>query len=373
LSRNRANHSKGQAFGACSFLLVWLALHLLGCAGGVPRERADAPPISPDTLTAAAAAAVASGDYPGAKSFYDEALAADPEHAPALRGLAELAVKTGDPVSAVSYYERLAASDASTPSDHIDLARALSDAGRTDDAILHLQGAAGRYPTSARIQSELGLLLLERGRTDDALPHLERAVALDGVETRTAHSALAKTLFEAKRFDEAAAALESYNQRYPGDFDVNMKLGYIHFQNGAYREALACYRSAVDARPESIDARVALAKTLERLERFDNAIRVYDSAIEIGGITPELEPVILAQANLLNKRGKYAQTLDLVERAAAVFPETAGLACARGMALAAQGRYAEAVKAFRAAATDPAWSEFANAQLRRIEQLRGSR
>lgn len=377
--RTCVSHFKEQTYTVCSFLFVLLIIcagvYLAGCAGGVPSGGTAHGDLlaEPDSLTSIARTAVASGDLTRAKSLYDAALEAEPDHAGALRGLAELAVTVGDPVSAVSYYDRLSMTDSSTPEDQVGLAKALTSAGRPDDAVAQLGAAARQYPDAAQLQAELGLLLLELGRMDDALPYLYRAVELNGASTKAAHMALGQALFDEKRYSEAAEVLDSYNLRYPGYFDVNMQLGFIYFQNGSFKKALPCYRAAVDAKPNSVDARVGLAKTLEQLDRIDSAIRAYDRAIEIRGVSRELEPVILAQANLLNKSGKYGRTLDLVARAGAVFPETAGLACARGMALAGEGRYGEAVAAFRTATGDPRWSEFANAQIRRIQKLGSDR
>jgi tetratricopeptide (TPR) repeat protein len=149
-----------------------------------------------------------------------------------------------------------------------------------------------------------------------------------------------------------------------------MMLAYIHFKNGEYESALPCYRAAVDARPGSIDARVGLAQTLEKLDRIDTAIRIYDDAIEIRGTVREMEPVIVAQADLLNRRGKYARSLDLIERAERSFVLTPGLACAKGMALAGEGRYDEAIVSFARASTDARWGEFANQQIQKIKAVR---
>jgi len=182
--------------------------------------------------------------------------------------------------------------------------------------------------------------------------------------------ASAQALFDEKRYDEAEDVLVSYLALDPHDYDVNMQLAFIYFNRGDYEDALPCYRAAVDAKPTRVDSRVGLAKTLEQLGRTDNAIRAYEGALEIRGYVREMEPVIIAQANLLNQRGKYDRTLELVQRAGTEFPETPGLACARGMALAGEGRYDEAIAAFGRATGDPRWSEFANAQIRRIQSLR---
>ena len=131
--------------------------------------------------------------------------------------------------------EYQATTDASTPEDHIGMARALTSTGRPDDAVGRLTAAARQYPDSAQLQAELGLLLLELGRMDDATPYLYRAVELNGASTKAAHMALGEALFDEGRYPEAAKVLDSYNQRYPGDFDVNMRLGFIYFQNGSFK------------------------------------------------------------------------------------------------------------------------------------------
>ena len=302
--------------------------------------------------------------------MYDAALDIDPAFAPALRGLADLALETGDPTSAVYYFETLTTGADATPEDFGRLADALVREGRASDAMKRLGAAAQRYPDEATIQAQYGLLLLENGRTDEALRQLGLAVDIGGASTRAAHRALGTTLFELRRYGEAASALDSYDRRYPGDFEVNMKLAFIHFENGAFDHALPHYRAAVDAKPTSVDARVGLAKTLEKLGRTASAIRTYEKAIEIRGFAEEMEPVIIALANLLNQTGKYERTLDLVARAGAAFPETPGVACARGMALVGEGRYDEAVEAFARATGDTRWSEFANEQIHRIQNKR---
>jgi len=346
-----------------------LALILSCASGGPPQGRAGPGlPADPDSLVTVGRTAAGSGDYARAKEMFDAALTADPHNVEARRGLAQLSVAIGDPVSAVYYYESLLELSGDHTRDHIELARVLEESGRGDEALVLLTEATAAHPNQAQLHGELGYVLLERGETDKALQHLRLAV--DTGAGATAHRKLADTLFQLERYQDAADVLASYNERYPGDFDVNMKLAYIYFARGNHKSALPFYRAAVDANPKSVDARVGLAKTLEALDRIDNAIRIYDGILEMRGLTREMEPIIISQANLLNKRGKYARALDLVENAADQFPETPGLSCARGMALAGEGRYEEAVTAFSLATGDPRWSEFANAQIRRIQSIR---
>jgi tetratricopeptide (TPR) repeat protein len=302
--------------------------------------------------------------------MYDAALEIDPNCAPALRGLADLFSGTGDPTSAVHYYNILTPLAEATPEDFCSLAEVLVRADHVDEAIEQFGAAAERFPRDPTIRSQFGLLLLQNGRTEEAVHQLKLAAELGGRSQRAAQRALGTTLFDIGRYEQAVVALKAYDDGYPGDFDVNMKLAFIHFDKSAFEAALTYYRAAVDTKPTSVDARVGLAKTLEKLDRTSSAIRAYEKAIEIRGFTAEMEPVIISQANLLNRTGKYDKTLDLVARATAAFPETPGLACARGMALAGEGEYDQAIAAFSKATGDAAWSEFANEQIRRIRTRR---
>jgi tetratricopeptide (TPR) repeat protein len=350
-------------------------LQSYGCTGARRQTGAAAVDAAAevDSLAAKGRDATETGQYTSAKSMFDAALALDPDHAPSLRGLARLADETNDPVSAAYYYEQLIERADSGPKDHAGLATALVRAGRTEEALGRLETAANLYPADAQIQARLGTLLLDQNRTKEAMRHLEKAVELGGPSARDAHRELGRALFDRERYDDAISVLSSYDERYPGDFDVNMELAYVYYDRGDYEAALPYYRAAVDARPKSVDAMVGVAKTLEQSGRIDSAIRAYARALNARGLSREMEPVIIAQANLLNKRGKYDRALDLVESAGASFPETPGLACARGMALAGDGRYDEAVAAFSRASGDRKWSEFANEQIRRIEKLRRGR
>jgi len=149
-----------------------------------------------------------------------------------------------------------------------------------------------------------------------------------------------------------------------------MQAAWIHFDRKRYDSAADCYRSAAQTRPKSVDARVGLAKAYERLGSTDSAIRAFDKAIKLHGLDRQIAPVVLAQANLLNKTGRHGRALALVESCQNAFRLTAGLECALGMALAGDGRYDDAIEAFAHATGDAQYMDFAYEQIRRIKQLR---
>jgi tetratricopeptide (TPR) repeat protein len=375
LNRYHSIAIREQAFLACS-LLLFCALLAGGCASTSPPP-ATRPVargvVTPDSLSRLGTTALEARDYQGALEYFRDALEADPHDSASLRGLVALSLATGDATSAVAYGETNAESgDDVRPQDYVDLVRALRDAGQSQGARVRLEQGVDRFPESAVLQGELGLVLLD-DHPAEAEPHLKKALAVGpSGETRVVLKKWAEHLFSAGDYRAARPLLEKYDRRYPGDFDVNMSLAFIYGEDGSPKRALPHYRASVSARPKSVDARVSLARTLEKVGRTDSAIREYEKAIAVSGMSPQIEPVLIAQANLLNKKGEYARVLDLIDKAGAAFPQTPGLSCARGMALGGQGRYDEAIRAFSAAMSDRKWGPFAAAQIDRIRSLRSA-
>ncbi|MCH7548525.1 MAG: tetratricopeptide repeat protein [Candidatus Krumholzibacteriota bacterium] len=284
-----------------------------------------------------------------------------------LRGMADIASRSGDAVTTAHYYGRLRESGALQVDDVLTLAGVQKRSGQTHEAIGTLESGVVRFGDDARLLSELGLLLALAGRTDEARETLEAAIAIK--DSESAYRSLADLLFESGDYDSALPVLLSYAERYPGDFSTHMRAGYILFDRGEFEAASRCYREAIEARPASVDARVALARSYESMDRIDAAVRTYGKALELRGIVREMEPVILAQSNLLNRKRRFERTIDLLEQAGDSFPLSAGLECALGIALAGEGRNEDAVVAFSRAASDRRYGELARSRIRQIEEL----
>jgi len=342
-----------------------------GCGGmsvgSGPGARSE---VTPDSAAAAAAQLVAERDFGGAMLIYRGILEVDPQHVPSLRGMLDLSSQTGDATTGAHYYEILSQGDALIASDVLTMAALYERSGNSSTALEVLEAGADRFPENTEILSALGLALVKAGNTVEARRRLEAAAPAGGDAGRRAHRALADLLFEAGDYEAALPVLLEYETRYPGDFSVNMRAGWIYLESGDYDAAIDHYRLAVDAKPSSVDARVSLASAYEKSGRVDSAIRTYDKAIKQRGMVREAEPLILAEANLLNRKGRYDRTLELLEEAGEAFPLTPALNCALGMALAGDGRYDEAVEAFESAIHDRQYGDFARDQIKRVEGLK---
>lgn len=345
---------------------IWLcALCACGTSGLPAGESTE---IDADSLAAVADERAHANDAGAAMLLYRLALESDPSHTPSLRGMAGIASRTGDAVTTAHYFGRLQETGTLQVNDVLTLADVQKRSGETHAAISTLESGVVRFGNDPRMLVELGGLLAQVGRMDEARKTLEAAIAIG--ENETALRSLGDLLFESGDYDSALPVLLSYAQHYPGDFRTNMRVGYILFDRGEFEAAAHRYRDAVESRPSSVDARVALARSYENIDRIDMAIRTYGRALELRGLVKEMEPVILAQSNLLNKKGRFERSIDLLEQAGGSFPLGAGLECALGMALAGEGRYDDAVVAFGRAVSDRRYGELARNQIQKIEELR---
>lgn len=353
----------------CSLLC---ALSLGACTAQMAANGGAVSPgkITPDSLATTAAEQVAAGDLQGGMATYRQALDLDAHHAASLRGMVDVAAAAGDPVTARHYHDTLVATGVASASDYAEMAEVLESAGDKRGASDVLSAGLSSFPDDGALNLEAARVALSRSRTGQATGYLKKAMSAGGPSGRKAHRMLCNTYFDDAEYDAALPLLESYQRKYPGDFQVNMRAAYIHLSRDEFKAASHYYRNAVGANPKSVDARVSLAKCQHELGDLDAAIRSYDKALKVSGLTRQVAEVVLAQANLLNERGKHDRALHLLEECEASFPLTPGLQCARGMALAAVGLYDDAVRAFAAATSDYRYGEFAQSQIRRIQSIR---
>jgi Flp pilus assembly protein TadD len=180
------------------------------------------------------------------------------------------------------------------------LGQELAIAGRHDEAMAHLRAAAPGYP---RARYHLGGELFNAGRIDEAMAELQAFVSaepalVEAVQarimlgkgfmlrrqwpqaeeqlrllltmvpqanpTRTAVvGALADTLFQEQRFDEAASHYRAYLSARPTDGGAATNLGIALSALGKDEEALAAFRLAVQINPRDPVARRNLELALE--------------------------------------------------------------------------------------------------------------
>jgi tetratricopeptide (TPR) repeat protein len=152
-------------------------------------------------------------------------------------------------------------------------------------ALQDLEAVAAVHPGFADVQNLMGLCLSLLGRPEDALAAFDRAVALNAGYVE-AHLNRAITLNDLGRTEEAREsflrAAEADGEKSGGRFssaaaarlaNKHLELGDLYGEAGAPEEAVEQYRAAIGLRPQFLDIRNKLGRTLLDLGRADEALR----------------------------------------------------------------------------------------------------
>ena len=224
---------------------------------------------------------------------------------------------------------------------------------------------------------------------------------------------LGNALMEAKRMEEAAAALRVAAERDPDTVNIHINLGVIGLETKSFEPAERSFRRAIALDPDNFHARQNLAAALRRQRRFEESLaamhaaakltpapsaqhyfymasdavelarpqeaaRYYQQALQVDPEYNEarnrllflyleqkdyaaalrLEPTLMDVLSRLAydqfHAGQVDEALQLYRHQVAIEPENAAAHANLGAALAQSRRYREAMKSFeRARALDP--------------------
>jgi protein O-GlcNAc transferase len=128
-----------------------------------------------ESLTAALAHHQA-GRLNEAEQFYQEVLAAEPNHANALHLMGVIASKLQRYKEAVQYFERALHLNPDDPVAQYNLGNAFRDQEKLDQAIEYYRRALALQPAYADAHNNLGMALKDQGRVDEAIASFRRAL-----------------------------------------------------------------------------------------------------------------------------------------------------------------------------------------------------
>lgn len=205
--------------------------------------------------------------------------------------------------------------------------------GKPEEAVPFLKKALERDPKSTAAKAQLGQAALARRDFPEAVKHLEAALA-ENPEANRLHHPLAMAYRglddRAKAEEHLAKAgavgvrpadplVDGLQERRTGE-RVHLIRGRVAYRAGRPAEALAEFRKAVEARPESVEGRINLGSALVLTGDKDGAIAQYREALRLDA---ENATAHFNLALLLADRGELQEATSHMAAVVARRPEDA--------------------------------------------------
>ena len=188
-------------------------------------------------------------------------------------------------------------------------------------ALDELKIAAEHLPDDPQIHLDLGNLYLVQGLGQRAAVAFEKTVELSP-EFVQGRFNLANTLVGLERWDEAAPHLAKVLELEPEHERARLLESRLAFGQGQRRQAFQGLRKFLEEDPENLQVRNELAQTLARVNRFPQAIEVYEEGLTLD-LSPEDRLSTLFQlADLEWKRNQQQAAVERWREALALAPES---------------------------------------------------
>ncbi len=180
------------------------------------------------------------GNPAEARKAYEQALAVDPDYAPAHAALADWHEREGDFPAALAHAERALALDAAHLDYRYRVGSLLRRAGEPEAALPHLRAALDAQPYNYQAAFSLGQSLRDMGQLDEATRILDRANRLRAEQQ------------DVERYGREARLL-------PENFQAQLTWANALRRSGRLAEALNAYHIALNLRPHNLALQTNIA------------------------------------------------------------------------------------------------------------------
>jgi tetratricopeptide (TPR) repeat protein len=200
---------------------------------------------------------------------------------------------------------------------HNNLARALHAQGRLEEAIEHYRAALKHDPGLAQAHNNLGALLLQKGELEAGIAEVREALKLNPGNPEIGHN-LALGLNQQGRWGEAAELFATTMRRLPPDAKACYQFGVALEHLQRTQEAMGQYASALLMEadfPEALD-RLSWILATDSNAAFRNgveAVRMAKRAVELAGGNDPGKLKTLAAA--FAEKGEYREAITTAEKA----------------------------------------------------------
>ena len=192
---------------------------------------------------------------------------------------------------------------------------ATRDVALIDQAKAHCEQALAIDSRLAPVHVTLAMLARGRGRYEEAVAVAQGAIELDPA-SGDAYRELARAQESLGRFADAEATYRMALAARPDDWQVYNSLGGFYAGRGQWSDAETAYQAVVRLTPDNTRGYNNLGVTYFRLQRHDDAARMWEQSIGI-------RPTFSATSNLGTLyfgRGRYTDAARAFERAVVLQP-----------------------------------------------------
>jgi tetratricopeptide (TPR) repeat protein len=225
---------------------------------------------------------------------------------------------------------------------------------------------SGQGPAEAERRLRLARTLFEQRRFTEAAVEARRAREIDPDQI-AAWKLGGLALQLAKRWPEAEAELTAALKKFPTDPDLWFYLARVQYLQSELRPAEKAVRRALELKSDHADAHTQLAMILEALLDYQNALTHYRRAIELEEKQARQQTLPLVYASqLLSRLGQWPEALEYLTRAKALNSRSSEIRLARGRVLEKLERLAEAAEEYQQAVALDGNAQ-ARAQLERLK------
>ncbi len=245
---------------------------------------------------------------------------------------------------AIEHYEIVVRQQPELTSARVNLSSLLMQQEEFPQAIPHLEVLSAARRDDFEAQFFYAHALVRAGQYEEAIAPYEQALTLDP-DSADAHLELGQSLARLKRFAEAAKHYRRAIELDPETASMILELAELVERDGQIPQAVALYRDHLKSHPEAIAVRERAGFLMLELERFAEAIQLFEEAVKQNATAAN--QAALAEAYSSNNQPD--QALSAWQAATALEPASPELRLRYADSLVLAKRYKDAADEFLAA------------------------
>lgn len=127
-----------------------------------------------------------------------------------------------------------------------------------------------------------------------------------------------KASYESEHAGNMARAIEQLMAVYePTSYELNLRLGWLNYQDGRMKESIQYYNRAVNLKPYAVEPKMGLALPYSAMAMWDDIISLYDNILKTD---PQNSIVNYRLGLIYYNRGQYERADFYIEKVVNLYP-----------------------------------------------------